>query len=66
MKRWPAVIVAVTCGQVFREGQKVHKDARGDAVEKYSHVASHPALNSAPCGEVSFLHKWWKTKSVQT
>lgn len=35
MKRWPAVIVVVTCGQVFQEGQKVHKDGIGDAVEKY-------------------------------
>lgn len=34
MKRWPAVIVVVTCGQVFHEGQKVHRDASGEAVEK--------------------------------
>lgn len=66
MKLWPAVIVVVTCGQVFQEGQKVHKDAGGDAVEKISHVACQPALNSAHCGKVHSLkdagcsrHNFW-------
>lgn len=34
MKRRPAVIVVVTCGQVFQGGQEVHKDANRDAAEK--------------------------------
>lgn len=39
MKRWPAVIVVVTCGQVFHEGRKVHKDANGDEIKTFSKSA---------------------------